>query len=281
MLAYLNGRYLPKDEIFIAPDDRGFLFADALYELIRSYEGRLFQTQAHFDRLKYGARELRFTINNLDHLAEVAKNLIKKNNLLCGDATIYIQVTRGSAPRAHHFPPLETPLTIYVSGSLFLPHKTEIEKGVNIITVSDQRWARCDIKTVGLTANVLANQLARERNAFEAVFVRDGALLEGTHTNIFAVFDGKVVTPPKTNYILAGITRHVVLGLCQKLDLPFQERSIFESQIDLADELMIVGTTVEITPIVKINGEKFGSGAPGTITRRLQKAFRELKFHRF
>jgi len=276
MLAYLNGHYLPKDEIFIAPDDRGFLFADALYEIIRSYEGRLFETQAHFDRLKYGARELRFTIMNLDHLAEVAKNLIQKNNLLCGDATIYIQVTRGAAPRTHHFPPLETPLTIYVSGSPFLPHKTEIEKGVDIIMVSDQRWARCDIKTVGLTANVLANQLARERNAFEAVFVRDGTLLEGTHTNIFAVFDGKVITPPKTNYILAGITRDVVLSLCQKLGLPFQERPIFESQIDLADELMIVGTTVEITPIVKINGKKFGSGEPGTITRRLQKAFREL-----
>lgn len=276
MLAFFNGRFLPQDEIVISPDDRGFLFADGLYEVIRSYQGILFQTRAHLERLNYGARALRFQTTDFHDLAETAEKLIRENNLKEGEATIYIQVTRGAAPRTHSFPDPKTALTVYMTARPFSPHRNELENGVPIILVSDQRWARCDIKTVGLTANILAHQLAREQQAQEAVFVRDGVLLEGTHTNLFAVIDGTVVTSPLTNYILGGITRLVVLGLCRKLGLPCREAPIFEADVERAEEIMIVGTSTEVTPVVRIQDRKFQSGEPGRITRRLQKALQEL-----
>lgn len=273
MLAYLNDQYLPQDEIVISPDDRGFLFADGLYEVIRSYQGRLFQVQAHVDRLNYGARSLRLKVTDFGYLIEVAQELIRRNELDREDAIIYIQVTRGAAPRLHRFPPEDTPLTVYAVAMPFERRKKDQEEGVSVIFVPDQRWARCDIKSVGLLPNVLANQRARDFGAYEAVFVRDGFVMEGTHTSVFAVIDGEVLTPPRTNYILGGITRLVVLDLCEKLSIPYRERSISEPEAHRADELMVIGTTTEITPVVQVNGEKLGSGQPGPLTRRLQEAF--------
>ncbi len=275
MIAYFNGRYLPKDEISISPDDRGFLFADGIYDVVRVYEGRPFETRAHLDRMAYGAGSLRFETTDFLYLGEVAERLIRENGLTSGQATVYFQVTRGAAPRTHHFPPPGTDLTVYACARPFTPHAEDMERGVNVLLVPDQRWARCDIKTVGLTANVLANQRARENGAAESIFVRDGALLEGTHTNLFAVRDGAVITPPRTNHILGGITRQVVIRICSELDIPLREATLLESEIDRADEWMIVGTTTEVTPVVRIHGRPFRSGEPGPVTRRLQRALSE------
>ena len=277
MLSYINGKYLPKEEITISPDDRGFLFADGLYEVIRSYDGRLFQFQEHMARLNYGARQLRFNVTEFDSLLDVAENLIDQNGLKEGDALIYIQVTRGVAPRLHKFPPAETPLTVYATPRPFTPRRDELENGIGVLFVPDVRWARCDIKQVGLLPNVLAHQRAVESGAAEAVFVRDGAITEGTHSNIFAVISGQVITPPRTNYILGGITRRVVLRLCKELNFPFAERALFEHEARRADELFIAGTTVEITPVVKVDDQEVGSGRPGILTRRLQEAFEKFK----
>ena len=274
MIAYLNGRFLPEEDIRISPSDRGFLFADALYEVVRTYEGRLFETEAHWARLSYGARALRFNRTDFRDLTEVAEALLRENGLTRGDATVYLQVTRGQAPRSHPFPPPETPLTVYASARPFTP-KSFASDGVSVILVSDQRWARCDIKTVGLTANVLAQQQAVDHGAYEALFVRDGAVLEGTHSNLFTVFDGTVLTPPRTNYILGGITRQVILELCKELSISVVESPVFESRLLEADEIMVVGTTTEITPVVRANGQKLRSGTAGEISRRLWKAFRD------
>jgi D-alanine transaminase len=274
MIAYFNGRFLQEDEIRISPDDRGFLFADALYEVVRSYEGRLFEARAHWDRLGYGARALRFKTVDFHDLTGVAETLIRENGLTRGDATVYVQVTRGQAPRSHAFPSPEAPLTIYASARPFVPVRSPLE-GVSVILVSDQRWSRCDIKTVGLTANILAHQQALDHQASEALFVRDGAVMEGTHTNLFSVLGGTVVTPPRTNYILGGITRRVILELCKDCSIPVCERPIFESEILEADEIMVVGTTMEITPVLRLNGRSLRSAVPGEITRRLSNAFRE------
>jgi D-alanine transaminase len=276
MLAYWNGRYLPQEQIAVSPDDRGFLFADGLYEVFRSYRGRLFRPEAHLERLSDGAKALRLKTTDFRDLADVAANLLEENRLGEGEATVYLQVTRGVAVRTHHFPPPETELTVYMAVKPFVPRTDDLESGVNVILVSDQRWARCDVKTVGLTANILANQAAREQQAAEAVFVRDGALLEGTHTNLFAVRDGIVVTPPKTNYILGGITRMAVLEICRKAGIPSLETPLFETDLDRAEELMIVGTTTEVTPVVRIHGRPFRSGCPGAVTLRLQKALQEM-----
>ena len=276
MISFFNGDYVAKEDIVISPDDRGFLFSDGIYEVIRSYHGRLFKAPEHIRRLNYGAEELRFNTSNFDHLINVAGELINKNQLCTGDATVYIQITRGVAPRSHRFPPSETSLTIYVTARSFTPFKDELENGIHAILVPDQRWARCDIKSIALLPNTLAHQQALEKNASEAIFVREGCVMEGTHSNLAVILDGMVVTPQKTNFILGGITRQVLLDLCKGLSIPSSERPIPVSEISQAEELMIVGTTVEITPIVAINREKVGSGVPGPITRSLQKAFREV-----
>jgi D-alanine transaminase len=275
MFVYLNGEYIPEENARISTNDRGFLFSDGIYEVIRSYDGTLFEPSAHLARLGYGARALRLTETGFDYLPEVASELIRRNGLESGDATVYIQVTRGSAPRTHRFPPKDTPLTVYVTVRRFNPHDSEQQQGIAAILVPDQRWARCDVKSTALLPNVLANQQAVDAGAFEALFVREGMLMEGTHSNVFVVVKGEVITPPLTNYILGGITRGVILELCHKLRIPHRETTLLSSDIPEMEEIMIVGTTVEVTPVRKILNVNFQNRDPGPLTRRLQSAFRE------
>lgn len=276
MIAYFNGEYLPKAQLTISPDDRGFLFADGAYEVIRCYHGKLFQPDAHVKRLERSIGELRIDFPGVMQLVEVARKLIEKNQLTSGQAIVYLQITRGVAPRTHRFPPKETPATVYAYAAPFTPHQNELDHGTKIILVSDTRWSRCDIKSIALLPNILAHQQAIDEGATEAVFVRDGVITEGAHTNVCGIFNGALVTAPISNHILAGITREIVLGLCQKLSIPVREFPILESDLKRADELMLVGTTVEITPVVQVNEWQMGDGKPGPVTRKLQKAFYEL-----
>jgi len=280
MLVYFNGNFVLKEEVKISPDDRGFLFADGAYEVVRAYAGRLFQADAHFRRMQRSLRELRIEGPDAETLRTIAETLMQANDLENGDVAIYMQVTRGAAPRAHAFPRPGTPPTVYASISPFQTPPEKLERGVSAILVPDIRWARCDIKAVALLPNVLANQQARENGAEEAVFVRDGALTEGSHSNFCAVFGGELVTYPRAHYILAGVTREVVLDLCRELGIPCSEFPIFASQVKDADEMMIVGTTVEVMPVVQLDGWPVGDGKPGPITRRLQQAFRALVHQR-
>lgn len=274
MIAYLNNTYMNKDDMRISPDDRGFLFADGVYEVIRSYGGRLFRAQEHLERLNYGAAHLRLPITDFDYLAEVAGELLQKNNLEKSDATVYFQVTRGAARRSHAFPSPQPPLTVYATASPFnsASSRKKMQQGITAITVADQRWSRCDMKTIGLTANVLANQLAQEAGAQEAILVRDGVMLEGTHSNFMAVFGDTIVTAPASNYILSGITRMTILELCAEQGLKLELRPVFTQDINQAAEAFVVGTTVEVTPICQLDGKPVGSGQPGPMTKRLQQA---------
>ena len=273
MIAYLNGRYLPKQDIAISPDDRGFLFADGLYEVIRSYNGRLFQMAAHLERLSRGAAFLRFDSDGYGDLEAVCRKLLEKNDLMQGDALVDIQVTRGApAVRAHHFTNEATPLTVYAAVRAFTPDRDIQQNGARVIVVPDQRWARCDLKTVGLTANVLAAQQAHEMNAVEALLVRDGCVLEGSHSSFLTVVNGCVVAPPLTNYLLDSISRQVVEALCARERIPFAARPIHQEHLVQTDELFLAGTTLEVTPVTEIVGlEK--RWAVGPVARKLQEAF--------
>ena len=276
MVVYLNGRFVRQEEARVSADDRGFLFADGAYEVIRSYGGRLFRADEHMLRLKRSLRELRITAPDEDQLPDVMAELLKRNDLGSGEAAIYLQITRGAAPRKHAFPAEGTPPTVYVSAVPFQPSQEKWQNGIKIILVPDIRWARCDIKSVALLPNVLASQRAAEEGAGEAVFVRDGVVTEGAHTNFWAVFDGQLVTHPATNYILAGITRKVALELCKELKIPVSEAPVYEERLSQASELMITGTTTEIMPVVRVGDWAVDEGRPGPITRELQRAFREL-----
>lgn len=276
MIVYLNGRFMPKDEARISPDDRGFLFADGVYEVVRAYCGRLFLMGPHLERLERSLRLLRISQPEED-FAEVARKLLRDNGLDTGDATVYIQITRGAvSPRKHAFPDGEVSPTVYAAASPFEPVPEKWEAGVRVVLHPDMRWARCDIKSLALLPNVLAAQYAREHDAEEAVLVRDGMVTEGSHTSFCAVYDGTLVTSPKSNYILGSITRDAVLDLCRKLEIPVREFPIQVVDLSDADECMILGTGAEVTPVVQIDDRKVGNGTPGPVTRRLLQAYRAL-----
>jgi len=276
MISYLNGHYLPPEEIKISPDDRGFLFGDGVYEVIRAYRGKFFQAEEHLARLRRSMHELALAEIDIEEILQVAEELLKRNGLEKSDATVYIQVTRGAAPRKHAFPDPGTKPTIYLTASAFNAPSKKSETGVKIILVPDTRWARCDIKAIALTPNVLANQRAVECDAEEAVFVRDGFITEGSHSNFAAVFGGEIVTHPRTNQILAGITRQVTLQLARELGIPVNEFPILEKDLRQANEAMLLSTSNEVMPVVQIDDLHVRDGKPGPITLKLQRAFRAL-----
>src|SRR5262245_5149121 len=229
-IVYLNGQFLPKDQVRISPDDRGFLLGDGIYEVTRTYDGRLFLPREHLDRMRYSLCEVQINLPDLDQMESVWHELLQRNNYGKDNAIVYVQVTRGAAPRTHAFPNPPVPPTVYAYAA---PVKVKFDPqvGVGAITVPDQRWARCDIKSVSLLANCIANTQAQERGAFEAIFVRDGVALEGSHTSLFAVIDGEVRTAPKNNYVLPGITRGLVVDLCHEAGIPLRETPVFLPQL--------------------------------------------------
>ncbi len=277
MIAYYNGIYCDAETISISPEDRGFLFGDGVYEVIRAYNGHMFHLQDHINRLEYGLRELRFEMTDTDFLQGVCTTLLQQNKLMQDDALVYIQITRGVAPRSHAFPPKETPPTVYAKAYPFTPHSDEQRNGIQAITYPDQRWGRCDIKTVSLIANTMAHQAGREKHCPETLFVRDGYVTEGSHSNVFIVSAGRLITPPADNRILNGITRRVVLELAHNIGIPCKERPISRDEFMNANEAFIAGTTVEITPIHTVDGASIGSPHTpvGSVTRSLQKAFQK------
>ena len=277
MLVYLNGEFVDHASARVSVDDRGFLFADGVYEVARVYDGRIFQLRPHMERMQHGLGELRIHAQ-VDAIPDIAERLLDENELRQGDATVYVQVTRGAAPRAHAFPPPETPATVYVLAKPFRQHPaTYFEDGVATITVPDTRWSRCDIKSIALLPNVLANQQAKDHGAFEALFVRDGALIEGSHSNLFGVLDGRLITYHLCGYILGGITRKLIMDRAPELGIRVAEEPVKLAELDRVEELFLSGTTTEVMPISKVDNKLIGDGKPGPVTRRLQEAFQQWR----
>ena len=275
-VVYLNGGFVPKAEAKIPVEDRGFIFGDGIYEVVRAIEGKLFAWDAHAARMAYGLAGLRIDPRGTESatLRAVCERLLGDNALTTGEATVYLQVSRGAAPRLHHFPPAGTPTTIYASAAKFTPNAAMRADGAAGITVADVRWARCDLKTVNLLGPVLARQAAAEAGAYEAILHRDGMVMEGAATNCCAVIGGVLRTAPLSNYILPGITRALLLPLAKELGIPVEERAFTLAELPKVDELFVCGTTTDVQAIVKLDGRPIGSGAPGPVTVRLRDAFR-------
>jgi len=271
---YLNGRFVAKGDALIPADDRGFIFGDGIYEVVRAIEGRLIAWDAHAARMANGLAGLRIDPVGTESatLRAVCERLVKENSLESGEATIYLQVSRGSAARTHHFPPAGTATTIYGSASAFKVNAEMRAKGAKGITYPDQRWARCDLKTVNLLGPVLARQAAAEAGAYEAILHRDGMVTEGAATNCFAVIGGVLRTAPLSNYILPGITRSLLLPIAKELRIPIEERAVSLVDLTKVDELFVCGTTTDVQAIVTLDEKPVGSGAVGPITAKLRDA---------
>ena len=273
-IVYLGGQLLESREASISIDDRGFLFGDGVYEVVRARNGRLFEAAAHQERLERSLREIAIdppASVGAGGMEDLCGELIRANGFGTGDATVYVQVTRGAAPRIHSFPAPYTPPTVFASASAFHAPIGLREQGAAAITRPDIRWSRCDIKSINLLPNVLAKQAAVEAGAFEAMLVRDGLLTEGASTNIFCVVDGSLRTHPLGDHILGGITRAVVLELAAEAGVGVIEEAVPEADLSAVDEIFATGTTTDVQPIVLVDTRPVGDGRPGPVTRLLQR----------
>ena len=275
-IAFLNGRFIPLEKAAVSVEDRGFQFGDGVYELIRAYRGRLFHPEVHLERLRESAAILSLRVPyGTRRWLSILKEALKRSGYR--DAKLYIQLTRGTAPRNHPFPGKVRP-TVVVTVRRLVPVSDLIRKrGVAIVTTPDVRWARCDAKSVNLIANVLAKQYAVDSGAFEAVFVSEAGLItEGSGSNLFIVKDGRLVTPAKGPKILSGITRDLVIGLAKSEGVEVIERSVTLEDLISADEVFLTSTSLEILGVVKVDGKPVASGRPGPLTRILTERFADL-----
>ena len=277
-VAYVNGRYGPIAEAGVSVEDRGFQFADSLYEVVAFLNGRFLDWDKHLQRLRRGLAAL--FIEGLPSdaaLAQIARRLVDLSRY--ADGLLYMQVSRGAARRDHPFP-AGTPATLVLTVRRFdfrqrLP---QLGTGVSAITLPDQRWARCDLKTTGLLPAVLAKQEARAAGAFEALFVKEGSITEGGSTNVYMVTaEGRIITHSLSARILPGVARDTLLDLARDSQLPVEERPFTPEEARNAPELFLTSTTAPILPIVRLDGHDVGSGRPGPVTARLgQLAWAEI-----
>ncbi len=281
MIMYLNGEYVPRGLALIPVEDRSFLFGDGIYEGVRAVGGKMFEWGAHADRMINGLNGLRitFTAAQVNALEEVCEQVVERNGLVEGEAFVYLQVSRGAAPRAHAFPPASVHPTVFVSASRLVVPRAMRDTGCAAVMFPDMRWKRRDWKTVNLLGNVLARQAASEAGAYEAILHEDGIVTEGAATNVFAVFDGVLHTHPLTSRILPGITRIVVMDLIAEHKLMVREEPIPVAKLASAEEIFICGSTTDVTPVVTIDGKPVGGGAPGPLTVLLREAFEARLYH--
>ena len=271
--AYFNGKLLPKDEIKLSPDDRGFLFADGIYEVVRWYEGCFYDMSSHVTRLKRSLRELRINWSEADSFPAFAGSLIKMNNLENQPAMVYLQVTRGAARRSHSFPSPEVPPTVYAYAWGFIPDIISMETGIKVMLKEDIRWSRCDIKSVALLPNTLSFQEACENGLKECIFIRNGLITEGSHSNIFFVIDNILFTHPESNHILSGITRKNILRIAQEAGIKIREEALPENRIRIIQEAFITNTSAEVMPVTELGGNTVGDGVPGPVTKSIRTKF--------
>ncbi|MBI5745429.1 MAG: D-amino-acid transaminase [Nitrospirae bacterium] len=274
-IAFVNGRFMPLSEATVNVEDRGYQFGDGVYEVIRSYNSILFGLEDHLVRLERSANQIQLDMGySKDEWKKIILEAFKKSGY--NEAKVYIQITRGVAPRAHPFPSGVNPTCVITVRELDRLSEEVRREGVKAITTPDIRWGRCDIKSLNLLPNVLARQKAKEAGAFEAVFVRDNMTTEGSGSNIFIVKNGSVITPSQGPYILSGITREVVIEAAKEAGIIVEERGFPVNDLFLSDEVFITGSTIEVVPVVEIDNRLIGDGIPGKITGIIIDQFRSL-----
>ena len=275
-IAYVNGRYVPMAGASVHVEDRGFQFADGVYEVCAVRGGRLIDEEPHLKRLVRSLGELKMRAPVGDRaLRHIMRETVRRNRV--SDGLVYVQVSRGRAPRDHGFPPPATKPTLVVTARSLAIEKYAAwaEKGVAVITMPDARWARCDIKSTALLANVLAKQAAREQRAFEAWLVdRDGLVTEGSSTTAWIVDAAGVLrTRALSDAILPGVTRGELISICREHGLTFEERAFTLEEVKVAREAFLSAASIGVLPITSVDGHKIGIGHPGPVAVRVGKIY--------
>jgi D-alanine transaminase len=274
-IAFLNGRFLPLADATVSIEDRGFQFGDGIYEVIRTYGGRPFELEAHLARLDRSAQalDLRQPYSRQQWTQYVHEAI---QRAAFPEAKIYVQVTRGVAPRDHAYNNDALSPTVVMTVREFRPLNPSLRaSGVEAMTLDDIRWGRCDIKSVNLLANVLARQQARRAEVFETILIKGGQVTEGAVSNVMVVRDGKLITAPAGPLILSGVTRAVVLQVARHEGLHVQEQYCSQAELYSATEVFLTGTTVEVLGVVRLDGKPIGQGKVGPVTERLSTRFLE------
>ncbi|MBB5215480.1 D-amino acid aminotransferase [Parapusillimonas granuli] len=271
-IVYLNGDYVRLGDAKISVLDRGFIFGDGIYDVVPAYEGKPFRMNGHLARLErsLAAIDIKVDLKRADW-ERIVHDLIGRSGL--GDCMVYIQVTRGVAKRDHAFPKGVAP-TIFCMVSPFVRPGAQVrEQGMSVVSMTDMRWLRCEIKSVSLLGNVLAKQHAVDNGVDEVIQFRDGYMSEGSSCNIWMVKDGVLLAPPRSNLILEGIRYGLLEELAEAAGIPFNARPISQQEVDQADELMLSSATKELLPITTYNGKPVGSGKPGPVYAKLREGY--------
>ena len=275
-MVFLNGKFMPVDEARVPVLDRGFIFGDGVYELIPVYSRVPFRMDEHLARLERSLAAVR--IRNPYSRAEWRDILLKVvEKQPFEDQGIYFQVTRGVAKRDHSFPKDAVPTVFVMSNPLVCPPKALVESGASAVTAVDDRWHRCDIKSISLIGNCLLRQVSADAGAVETVLFRDGKLTEASASNVFVVKGGVILSPPKSNLILPGITYDVVVELAQAARLPLEFAGVAEADVRSADEIWVTSSSKEVLAVVTLDGKPVGNGKPGAMFRRMYGLYQEFK----
>jgi D-alanine transaminase len=276
MTVYLNGEYMPIGEARVPVLDRGFLLGDGVYEVIPVYCRRPFRLAQHLARLQNSCDGIRLTNpHDADSWTALIEDVIGRQDF--ADQNLYLQVTRGVAKRDHAFPQNAAPTVFVMANPLVTPTAEQFEAGVAAVSATDNRWQRCDIKSIALLANVLLRQLAVDEGAAESILFRDGHLTEGAASNIFVVKDGTLLAPLRNHLMLPGITYDTVIELARAHGVPLEVREISAAEVRAADELWLTSSTKEILPITRLDGRPVGSGTAGPVARRMLALYQTLK----
>jgi D-alanine transaminase len=276
-ICYLNGKYLPIDEARISPFDRGFLYSDGAYELMPIYGGRPFRFGAHAQRMTRSLAEIRMEDpHTREEWHEIIAKLIAPNGT--ADQYVYWQVTRGAERGRNHAPLPNVPRTVFAFAAPFpVASAAALENGVAAVTAQDTRWARCDIKSVSLLANVLLRQLAVDANASETILLRDGELMEASSSAVHVVIKGEIRSPPNSRKILPGTTRGVIEELSDRAGIPHRAMRVTESELRNAEEIWLTAAVREMSSVTTLDGKPVGTGKVGPCYRRIRDAFERYK----
>lgn len=270
---YLNGEYLPLSRAKVSVLDRGFLFGDGVYEVIPAYRGKLFRLREHLERLDSSLNNIRLGLSySLEKWRQILEPLLDQDK----DQYIYLQITRGVAPKRDHAFPVSPVPTVFAMCS-DIQHLADRENGVKAVTMEDSRWDMCNVKATTLLANILLRQQAMEQGCAEAILVKNGYVTEGAASNLFAVIDGILMTPAKSGDILPGITRDVIIELAQTNDIAVQEDIISLEALQNASEIWLTSSTREIIPVVELDGKKIADGVPGPLWKQMNELFQQYK----